>query len=84
MWYSKHSLKSVCIFVGHVLVHAYRHCTENGNFKMWALGLSNMSAKDWLRGTALFICMTVNIYHTEKIAHKYRFFLGEDMRIYVI
>jgi hypothetical protein len=51
---------------------------------MWALGCSKVSAEDWLRGTALFNCITVSIYYTEKIEHKYRFFVGEDMGIYVI
>lgn len=73
----------MCIFED-VCGYMHTDTTENGNFEMWALGLSNMSAKDWLGDTALFICITVNIYHTEKIARKYNFFLGEDMRIYVI
>lgn len=64
--------------------HTDTHCTENGTFKMWALGCSKVSAEDWLRGTALFNCITVSIYYTEKIEHKYRFFVGEDMGIYVI
>jgi hypothetical protein len=47
-----------------------------------ALGFSKVSAKDWLRDTALFHCIAIHIYHTEKNAQKYRFFfLAEDMGI---